>query len=163
MLAKTAFAVFTTALLAATAAQAIAAQAQPTRPGDGVTASQAWSRVTPTGADTAAVYLTLKAPVQDKLVAISTPEAKKAEVHQMTMNGNVMVMRELPGGLPLPAGQPVPLQPGGYHIMLTGLTTPLKLGQTFPLHLTFATSPAIDVTARVAAIGASVPPSAGDQ
>ena len=76
------------------------------------------------------------------------------------MANNVMVMRELVGGLLLPAGEPVSLQPGGYHIMLLGLTTPLKLGQTFPMHLTFAISPAIDITARVAAIGVSSPPAA---
>ena len=150
------------ALLILAATAPVQLHAQPTQPGDGVTATQAWSRATPPGADTAAVYITLKAPTTDKLVAVTTPEAKKAEIHTMTMNGNVMIMRDVPGGLALPAGLPVALQPGGYHIMLTGLTSPLKLGQTFPLHLTFAISPAIDITARVASIGASVPPSAGD-
>lgn len=155
MLAKSAFALLIAGLLAATAAQA-----QPTMPGDGVTASQAWSRVTPPGADTAAVYVTLKAPVGDKLIAASTPEAKEVKIHQITMANNVMIMRELVGGLLLPAGEPVPLQPGGYHIMLLGLTSPLTLGQTFPMHLTFAISPAIDIVARVAAIGVSSPPAA---
>lgn len=149
------------ALLASVLLAATAAHAQPAEPGNGVTATQAWSRATPPGAQTAAVYVTLKAPTQDKLVGITTPEAMKAEVHLMAMNGNVMVMRDIPGGLPLPPGQPVSLQPGGYHIMLTGLTGPLKLGQTFPLHLTFQKSQPIDIVARVAAIGASTPPAAG--
>ncbi|MDT7952659.1 MAG: copper chaperone PCu(A)C [Acetobacteraceae bacterium] len=139
------------------------AHAQPVEPGTGVIASQAWSRATSSGADTAAVYVTLKAPVRDALVGITTPEAKKAEIHQVVMDGNVMIMRELPNGLQLPPGQPVSLQPGGYHIMLTGLSNPLKLGQTFPLHLTFQISPPIDITARVAAIGASIPPAAGTE
>ena len=81
----------------------------------------------------------------------------------MTMNGNVMIMREVQGGLDLPPGQAVSLQPGGYHVMLTGLKAPLKLNQTFPLHLTFQVSPPIDVIARVASIGASTPPSAAPQ
>lgn len=140
---------------------AASAQAQPSVPGSGVTATTAWSRVTPTGADTAAVYVTLKSPVLDRLVGASTPEASKAEMHQITVDGGVMVMRPVQGGLVLPPGQPVPLQPGGYHIMLTGLKAPLKLNQTFPLHLTFQVSQPIDVVARVAAVGVSTPPAAG--
>ncbi len=149
------------ALLASVLLTATPAPAQPSQPGSGVTATQAWSRATPPGAQTAAVYVTLKAPVQDKLIGVATPEAKKAEVHLVAVNGNVMEMREVPGGLPLPPGQPVSLQPGGYQIMLTGLTGPLKFGQTFPLRLTFLVSQPIDIVARVAAIGASIPPDAG--
>ena len=80
-------------------------------------------------------------------------------VHEMTMDGNVMRMRPVPGGLALPPGQAVTLQPGGYHIMLEGLKSPLKQGQGIPLHLTFAKSNPVDVTATVAAIGASGPAS----
>jgi copper(I)-binding protein len=158
MLVKRAAVVLISGFLAATAVQA-----QPSTPGAGVVATTAWSRATPPGADTAAVYITLKSPVADKLIAVTTPEAGKAEVHQMTMNGNVMIMREVQGGLDLPPGQAVSLQPGGYHLMLTGLKAPLKLNQTFPLHLTFQVSPPIDVIARVASIGASTPPSAAPQ
>ena len=131
------------------------AHAQPSVPGSGVTATAPWSRATPGGADTAAVYVTLKSPVQDRLIGASSPQAAKAEIHQITVSGNVMVMRELQGGLSLPPGQPVPLQPGGYHIMLTGLKGPLTLNQTFPLHLVFQVSQPIDVVARVAAVGVS--------
>ena len=76
------------------------------------------------------------------------------------MDGNVMRMRPVSGGLSLPAGQLVILQPGGYHNMLEGLKAPLKQGQTVPLHLTFATSAPVDVTASVAGIGANGPGSA---
>ena len=157
MLGRTAAALLTASLLASTAALA-----QPVTPGTGVQASQAWSRATPPGADTAAIYVILKAPTTDRLIGATTPEAKKAEIHQITMAGNVRVMRAMRSGLPLPPGQPVSLQPGGYHIMLTGLTNPLKLGDTFPIHLAFQTSPAIDLVARVASIGVSEPPAAGN-
>ena len=140
---------------------AASAQAEPSVPGSGVSATTAWCRTTPPGADTAAVYVTLKSPVQDRLIAATTPAAANAEIHQLTMNGTVMVMREVQGGLFLPPGEPVSLQPGGYHIMLTGLKGPLKLNQTFPLHLTFQVSQPIDLVARVAAIGVSTPPAAG--
>ena len=73
------------------------------------------------------------------------------------MDGAVMRMRGLPGGLALPPGQAVTLKPGGFHIMLEGLNAPLKRGETIPLHLTFAKSAPVDVVATVAGIGASGP------
>ena len=119
--------------------------------------SNAWSRATPGGASTGAVYLSLDSPAGATLTGASSPTAKTASVHEMAMDGNVMKMRQLPAGLPLPPGQHVMLQPGDYHIMLEGLTAPLKQGQTLPLHLTYAKSAPVDVTATVAAIGASAP------
>lgn len=145
-------------LIAAMAAAPIVASAQ--APAPQAQASNAWSRATPGGASTGAVYLTLSSPAGDILTGASSPSAKTASVHEMSMDGNVMRMRPVPGGLPLPAGQPVILQPGGYHIMLEGLKAPLKQGQTVPLHLTFAKSAPVDVTATVAGIGANAPGSA---
>jgi periplasmic copper chaperone A len=49
----------------------------------------------------------------------------------------VMRMRELPDGLPLPAGQPVELKPGGYHVMLMDLKRSLKAGDTVAVSLVF--------------------------
>ena len=153
MLVKT-----TAAILLATLA---AANAQPSVPGSGVTATTPWTRATT--ADTAAVYVTRKSPVQDRLIAVTTPGAPgaKAEIDLMVVEGGTAVARPLPAGLALPPGQPVPLQPGGYLITLTGLTKPLQLNDTFPLRLTFAISQPIDLTARVAANGPSNPPAAG--
>src|ERR1051326_1551640 len=81
---------------------------------------QAWARATPGKAENGAVYLTLEAPSGDRLTGLSTPVAKKAELHSMTMEGGIMKMRPL-AGLDLPAGQTVTLKPGGDHIMLVGL------------------------------------------
>ena len=119
--------------------------------------TNAWSRATPGGASTGAVYLTLDSPAGDTLTGVSSPVAQAASVHEMAMDGTIMKMRAVPGGLALPAGHPVTLQPGGYHIMLEGLKGPLKQGQTLPLHLTFAKSAPVDVTATVTGIGASGP------
>lgn len=147
-------------LLATLAAPLTAAHAQPSVPGSGVTATTPWTRATTT--DTAAVYVTLKSPVQDRLIAVTTPGTPgvKAEIDLMVVDGGITVARALPAGLALPPGQPVALQPGGYLIGLTGLTKPLQLNDTFPLRLTFAISQPIDLTARVAAIGPSNPPAA---
>lgn len=137
-----------------------AAQAQPSMPGTGVQVSDAWSRATPAGADEAAVYVTLKAPAPDKLLSVSSPEAKRASVQRVVAGGNALSMQDLPDGLMLPPGQPVVLLPGGYHIMLSGLNGPLKLGQTFPLRLTFAVSQPVEVVARVAALAPPDAPAA---
>lgn len=61
-----------------------------------------------------------------------------------------MVMRELEGGLPLPAGEPVMLQPGGYHIMLIDLVEPLAVGDTFDVTLDFETAESVTLTVEVA-------------
>src|SRR5262249_1941298 len=66
----------------------------------------------------------------------STPVAKKAGLHTMTMEGSVMKMRPL-SGIDVPANQPVTLKPGGMHIMLEGLNEPLQAGKSFPLTLNF--------------------------
>ena len=53
----------------------------------------------------------------------------------MKMDGGVMKMNAI-DKLPLPAGKPVDLKPGGYHVMLMDLTRPLKEGDTVPITLT---------------------------
>ncbi len=74
----------------------------------------------------------------------------------MTMDNGVMKMRPV-DGLDLPAGKPVTLKPGGYHIMLTGLAKPLQEGQSFPLTLEFAKAGAREVTVSVQKVGAMGP------
>mgnify|MGYP000140310943 FL=1 len=73
----------------------------------------------------------------DRLVAASSDIAAVMQIHTMAMDGDVMVMREMPDGLPLPAGETVVLQPGGFHIMFMQLNGPLVEGETVPVTLTF--------------------------
>jgi periplasmic copper chaperone A len=124
--------------------------------GGSVQAKNAWARATPGGTQTAAAYVTLEAADGDRLTGASTPVAKEAQLHNMTMDNGVMKMRQI-DAIDLPAGQAISLKPGGYHIMLTGLNQPLKEGQTFPLTLTFAKAGAQTVTARVEGVGAMGP------
>jgi copper(I)-binding protein len=70
------------------------------------------------------------------LVAASTPVAGVAEVHEMKMEGDVMRMRAA-GPLALAPGKPLELKPGGHHIMLMELKTPLAPNTRFPLTLSF--------------------------
>ena len=120
---------------------------------DGVTASveirDAWCRPTPNGAKTAACYLTIEASRDNRVTGVATPLAASAAIHDMTMEGGVMRMSEMAAGLPLTAGTPVALAPGGKHLMLTGLTAPLVEGVSTPLTLTFSATPAMTVQAAV--------------
>ena len=114
-----------------------------------VVVADALCRPTPNGRQVTGCYLTLTAPAADTLVSVSSPVAALAQVHEMRMESNMMMMRELEAGLPLPAGQAVSLAPGGNHIMLLGVTDPLRAGDTVPLTLTFATAAPVEVTATV--------------
>lgn len=120
---------------------------------DGATASveisDAWCRPTPNGAQAAACYLTLEASGDNRVTGVATPLATSAAIHDMTMEGGVMRMSEMPDGLPLPAGTPMILAPGGKHVMLMGLTAPLVEGISVPLTLTFSATPAMTVQAAV--------------
>lgn len=127
---------------------------------DGVQITNAWARATPAGAQTAAAYVTVESPNGDRLTGVSTPVAQKADIHEMTMDGDVMKMRQV-DGVDLPAGKAVTLKPGGYHIMLTGLTKPLKEGESFPLTLGFAKGGTKQVDVRVEKVGA-MGPTGGD-
>jgi periplasmic copper chaperone A len=118
--------------------------------------TNAWARATPGAAQTAAAYVTVVSSAGDRLTGASTAVAQKAELHSMTMDGNVMKMRQV-DGIDLPAGKTVTLKPGGYHIMLTGLAQPLTEGQTFPLTLTFDKAGTRDVTVTVQKVGSMGP------
>lgn len=86
-----------------------------------------------------AAYLSIenKGSQGDRLVGVASAVAKSAQIHTMSMEGNVMKMREV-GEIGLPPGAKVEMKPGsGYHIMLMGLSQPLKAGEKIPLTLSF--------------------------
>ena len=84
-------------------------------------------------------YLTIRnnGTDNDWLVAATSDLARKTELHSMTMDNGVMRMRQVEGGIPVPAGGTVTLAPGGYHIMLIGLKAPLHAGQAYDVTLDF--------------------------
>jgi copper(I)-binding protein len=135
-----------------------AALAQPTQ----LEIDNAWAGATPGRAENGAAYVTITSPTADRLVSASTPVAKKAELHTMSMQGMVMKMRPI-SGVDIPAGQPVSLKPGGEHIMLMGLNQPLREGQSFPLTLDFEKAGPHTVTVTVEKAGAKGPAPAAAQ
>ncbi|MGO8917455.1 MAG: copper chaperone PCu(A)C [Stellaceae bacterium] len=125
------------------------------RADNGVRIDGAWARATPAAAKTGAIYLTITntGSAPDTIESASTPAADKAELHEMKMENGVMEMRPV-RSLTVAAGKSVVLQPGGYHLMLTGLKAPLKEGQTVPVTVIFKHAGAQQVTVSVAKIGA---------
>jgi copper(I)-binding protein len=116
----------------------------------------AWSRAALAGR-TGVVFLTIAdrgAP--DRLIAIESPAAQTAELHESTMGGGIMKMRPL-GVLPIAPGQTVTLAPGGYHIMLVHLNRDLAEGDKVPVTLTFETAGKIAVEATVVKAGGPAP------
>lgn len=99
----------------------------------------AWAAPTPGGVEVAAGYLTIVngTDAADRLVAISSPRAERAEAHEMSMDNGVMRMRAVEGGLAVQPGQTVTLAPGGLHLMFYGVTQPFTVGESIPVTLTF--------------------------
>lgn len=114
------------ALLLAAALPAAAANVQ---------VSDAWARATMPGQKVSAAYMTIRSDADAKLVGVSSVAVPRVELHEMKMDGEVMRMREV-GTLALPAGKPVKLEPGGYHIMLMNLDRAIAAGEAVPLTLT---------------------------
>ncbi|MGY4308435.1 copper(I)-binding protein [Bradyrhizobium sp. USDA 4369] len=121
--------------------------------------TQPWSRATPGGAKTGAGYLTIenKGSAPDRLVAVSGDVAGRIEVHEMAVSNGVMTMRPLEKGLVIEPGKTVALAPGGYHLMLMELKSPLKQGDKLPVTLEFEKAGKVAVTLEVQAVGAKGP------
>ncbi len=83
--------------------------------------------------------------VADRLIAVTTAISEFNQVHEMTTVDNVMQMREVEGGLEIPAGETVTLAPGGFHIMFLRLNQALVEGETIMVTLTFENAGDIDV------------------
>jgi copper(I)-binding protein len=99
-----------------------------------ITVSDAWARATMPGQPVSAAYMQIKSDADARLIGVSSPAIPQVEVHEMKMEGDVMIMREVKA-LELPKGKSVTLQPGGFHIMLMNLKQPIAAGDVIPLTL----------------------------
>lgn len=98
-----------------------------------------------------AVYMKISNPGQqaDRLVSAKADVAKTIELHETIMEGDVMKMQPVAGGIEVPAGGSVELKPGGLHVMLIGLTKDLNVGDKFPVTLQFEQGGTLTVEAEV--------------
>lgn len=98
----------------------------------------AWVRSTFSGQDVSVAYMTLTSTQNTSLLSIESNVTKSVEIHSMSMQNGVMKMRMLKD-LPLTAGKPYKLEPGGFHLMLFDLKKPLTVGEQVNLELKFKT------------------------
>ena len=140
-----------TILFLASALLAGAAQAQ-------VTVKDAWVRATVPQQQATGAFMQLQAASATRLVAASSPLTPDVEIHEMTMDGDVMRMRQAKA-IDLPAGKTVALKPGGYHIMFLNLKEQVREGGAVPLTLVFEDKAgkreSLEVTAPVRGLASS--------
>lgn len=101
-----------------------------------VTVSEAWVRGTVAPQRATGAFMQLTAEKDARLVAAESPAAGVVEIHEMTVENDVMRMRKI-DRLDLPAGQTVELKPGGYHVMLMDLKQDMTADTSVPLTLIF--------------------------
>lgn len=130
---------------------ALADEAGEAIPGD-IVIQEGWARASLGKAPNSAAYMTLMShgDAADKLIAVSTPVADKAELHNHIMEDGIAKMRPVEA-IELVPGEPFVLEPGGFHVMLMGLKGKLGEGESLPLTLTF--EKAGEVTLEVPILG----------
>lgn len=114
--------------------------------------SKAWLRASIGQSNVTAGYFTIEnvGDQDDRLLKIQTSAAAKAEMHETSMGeGGMMRMRPM-GDLAISAGESASFRAGGDHIMLTGLTAPIKAGDSIDLTLTFENAGNVVVAVPVA-------------
>lgn len=147
-------------LAALPAAFAVPAAAQhqhdAARAGD-LAVAQPWTRAAGQGA-TAAGFMAIsnRGAAADRLLSASSPAARAIELHSMVHDGDVMRMRPVEA-IEVPAGQTATLRPGGFHLMLIGLSQALRQGETVPVTLRFERAGEVKVELPVQAAGAREP------
>lgn len=130
---------------------------------EGVMVTKQWARTSPMATTMGAVYFTLNSPQEDALtdVMIDGAVASAAQIHETvmassdsTMMGSgttaapAMTMQEVEE-VALPAGEDVAFAPGGYHVMLMMLKSPLKVGSEIKVTLVFKNAPEQIITVPV--------------
>ena len=135
-----------------------------TAAGDGIEITGVWARTSPAQASNGATYLQITSESADRLVSasVSSDVAAVVEIHETVAMGDgamdddeamedehAMTMREVAGGLVLPAGETITLEPGGLHLMMLDLVSPLVPDTSFELELTFEVGEPRTVTVEV--------------
>jgi copper(I)-binding protein len=143
-----------------------AVSSSPTRAQEGpwtlgaIVVEQAWARVVPGGAKTGAIYLTIhnKSADDDYLVAVESPAARSATIHETKQEDGITGMEPIPGGLAMPSHGEVVMRPGSFHIMLTGVSEAMKSGGELPVRLLFREAGALELDVPILPLGAGAPP-----
>lgn len=115
-----------------------------------------FSRATPPKARVAGGYMTVtnNGTVSDRLVSGSGTISKRIEIHEMSVENDIMRMRPLADGVEIPAGETVTFKPGSYHIMFMGINEPFKEGARKTITLKFEKAGEIEIEFAVGGMNA---------
>ena len=106
---------------------------------DAISVINAWIRAVPPSSPTTAAFMQLvntdDAP--HSLRTAKSPAAEIVELHTHTMGPNGMHQMRQVEEIPIAANDSAQLAPGGYHIMLINMVSPLSAGQSAPITLVF--------------------------
>ncbi len=140
-----------TALAALAGCSILAGSAPSPIPTGGIAVSAAWVQVSGGPELPAAGYLTIDnhGPAGDALVSASSPDAASVELHETALDSSGMTGMMPVAQLACPVGGTVTLAPGGYHLMIMGLTRALKAGDQLELDLVFEHAGRVIVRAEV--------------
>jgi len=110
-----------------------------------------WARPTIGSSKNAAAYMTLSnsGDSADTLLAVKSDAADHVTLHESRMDGEIMRMVPVKGGIEVPPHGTVELKPLGLHVMLMGLGKPLKEGEKFPMTLVFAKQGDVKVEVKI--------------
>ena len=116
-----------------------------------------WARATPDAATVGVGYVKIinNGKDADRLTGGSFDGADKLEIHEMTMTGDVMKMRQLTEGIEIKPGETIELKPGSNHLMFTGLTKQIVEGPHRKGTLTFEKAGSVDVEFMIEGLGAT--------
>lgn len=129
----------------------VACSGTPPSPPPGIVVSGAWVQVAGGIDQPAAGYLTIdnRGSTDDTLVFASSPDASSVELHETMPEMSGMIGMESVAQVTCPADATVTFAPGGYHLMITGLSAPLRSDDSFELDLEFEHAGTIVVQATV--------------
>jgi len=108
--------------------------------------SKQMARATAPGQSMSSAYLLIenKGSTPDRLLTVTYSRAKEVQIHEMKMEGDKMMMRQLTS-LEIPANGSVELKPGGYHLMMMGVQEPIKEGEQVKMTLQFEKAGKVDL------------------
>ncbi|MHC8508950.1 MAG: copper chaperone PCu(A)C [Rhodospirillales bacterium] len=119
----------------------------------GVTVKNVWVRAAPPGVGAGAAYAEIHSEDGDSLIGAESPAAKRVELHTHVEKDGVMKMTRVES-VEIPEGGVVKLQPGGLHLMLTGLNQQLEEGAKIPVTFIFQHMDEVETEAVILAVGA---------
>jgi copper(I)-binding protein len=105
-------------------------------PAEGATLEvhDAWIREAPPTASVLAAYMVISNTGGDpaEITSIASPDFDHTELHRTIVEAGVARMAPIEK-LEIPAGEKIPLEPGGIHLMLINPQRPLREGDTVTL------------------------------